>query len=86
MADKFLYELEEHRRILDSSSAELRATFIENGMPEDTEMDFQLVRRAELDVSEDQDTQMWEAEGFSRTLWLSGFAIIETYTRSLIIV
>ena len=86
LADKFLYELEEHRRILDSSSAELRATFIENGMPEDTEMDFQLVRRAELDVSEDQDTQMWEAEGFSRTLWLSGFAIIETYTRSLIIV
>ena len=86
LADKFVYELEEHQRILDSSSAELRATFIENGMPEDAEMDFQLIRRAELDMSQDQSAKMREAEGFSRTLWLSGFAIIETYTRSLIIV
>ena len=86
LADKFVYELEEHQRILDSSSAELRATFIENGMPEDAEMDFQLIRRAELDMSQDQSAKMRGAEGFSRTLWLSGFAIIETYTRSLIIV
>ena len=86
LADKLLHELEEHQRILESSPAELRATFVENGMPEDAEMDFKLVRRAELDVSEDLDAKMCAVEGFSGTLWLGGFAVIETYTRSLIVV
>ena len=85
-ADKLLHDLEQHQRILDSSSAELRATFVEDGMPEDAEMDFKLVRRADLDMSEDQSAKISSAEGFSRTLWLYGFVIIETYTRSLIIV
>ena len=58
LADKFLYELEEHQRVLDSSSVELRAAFIENGMPEDAAMDFRLVRRAELNVSEDHSAKM----------------------------
>ena len=86
LADKLLHDLEQHQGILDSSSAELRVTFVEDGMPEDAEMDFKLVRRAELDMSEDQSAKMSSAEGFSRTLWLHGFVIIETYTRSLIIV
>ena len=85
LADKLLHELEEHQRILDSSSAELRATFVENGMPEDAEIDFKLVRRAGLDLSEDQSAKMCAVEGFSSTLWLGGFAVIETYTRSLIV-
>ena len=86
LADKLLHDLEQHQGILDSSSAELRATFVEDGMSEDAEMDFKLVRRAELDMSEDQSAKMSSAEGFSRTLWLHGFVIIETSTRSLIIV
>ena len=69
--DKLLHELEEHQRILESSPAELRATFVENGMPEDAEMGFKLVRRAELDVSEDLDEKMCAVEGFSGTLWLA---------------
>ena len=86
LADKLLHELEEHQRILDSLSAELRATFVENGMPEDAETNFKLVRRAGLDLSEDQSAKMRAVEGFSSTLWLGGFAVIETYTRSLIVV
>ena len=86
LADKLLHELKQHQRILESSSAELRATFVENGMQEDAEMDFKLVRRAELDISEDQIGEMWTVEGFSRALWLNGFAIIETDTSSLVIV
>ena len=85
LADQLVHELEEHQRILESSPAELRATFVENGLPEDAEMDFKLVPRAELDVSEGLDAKMCAVEGLSGILWLGGFAIIETYTRSLIV-
>ena len=84
LALKLLHELKQHQRILTSSSAELRALFVENGMPEHAEMDFKLVRRAELDIPEDPIRKMCSVESFSRTLWLNGFAVIETYTRSLI--
>ena len=84
LALRLLHELKQHQRILANSSAELRATFVENGMPEHAEMDFKLVRRTELDIPEDQISKMCSVEGFSRTLWLNGFAVIETYTRSLI--
>ena len=84
LALRLLHELKQHQRILASSSAELRATFVENGMPEHAEMDFKLVRRTELDIPEDQISKMCSVEGFSRTLWFNGFAVIETYTRSLI--
>ena len=81
LAFKLLHELEEHQRILESSPAELRETFVDNGMPEYAEMDFKLVRRAELDLSEDLDAKICAVEGLCRDLWLNGFAIIETYTR-----
>ena len=84
LALRLLHELKQHQRILANSSAELRATFVENGMPEHAEMDFKLVRRTELDIPEDQISKMCSVEGFSRTLWLNGFAVIEIYTRSLI--
>ena len=86
LAYKFLHKLKQYQRTLDSSPEELRAILVNNGMPEEAEMDFKVVRRAELDMSEDQSARMCTVEGFTKTLWLNGFAIIETYTRSLIIV
>ena len=86
LADKLLHELKQYQRMIDDSLEDLRALFVEYGMPEDAQIDFKLVRQAELDMSEDQSAKMCSVEGFSRALWLNGFAIIETHTRSAIIV
>ena len=86
LAYKLLHELKQYQRMIDGSLEDLRALFVENGMSEDAQIDFKLVRRAELDMSEDQSAKMCSVEGFSKALWLNGFAIIETHTRSVIIV
>ena len=86
LAGTLLYELEQHQICLDSLTDELRAVFVEQGMPEDAQMDFKLVRREELNMTTDQSAEMCAVEGFSRDLWLIGFAIIETNTRSPIFV
>ena len=60
--------------------------FIEHGMADDAELDFRLIWRAELEVSDDQGAEMCSTEGFSGELWRIGFAIIEMNTRSIVIV
>ena len=82
LAYTLLRELKQHQICLYSLTDELRAVFIEKGMPEDARMDFKLVRRGELNITGYPSA----VESFSRDLWLIGFAIIETNTRSPIIV
>ena len=86
LAYKLLRELEHQQRLLDNSRNELREVFVDHGMADDEEMDFKLVCRAGLNVSDDQHAEMCSVEGFSGDLWRIGFAIIETNTRSAIIV
>ena len=86
LAYKLLRELEHQQRLLDNSRNELREVFVDHGMADDEEMDFKLVCRSGLNVSDDQHAEMCAVEGFSGDLWRIGFAIIETNTRSAIIV
>ena len=86
LADKLLYELEQQQRILDEHAGELRAAFAARGLAEDAQMEFKLVRKADLNVSADQVTELCSVDGLSRDLWNIGFAIIEGNTRSLIAV
>lgn len=67
------------------SRNELPEVFVNHGMPTDLEMDFKLVCRSELNVSDEKCAEMWSVQGFSGDLWQTGFAIIETNTRSLIV-
>ena len=46
-------------------------------------MEFKLVRKGDLNVSANQVTELCSINGFSRDLWLLGFAVIETNTRSI---
>ena len=85
LADKLLHELEHQQRLLDNSRNELREVFLEHGMAEDAEMDFKLVCRTELNVSDDDHAEMCSDQGFSGDLWRIGLAIIETNTRSAVI-
>ena len=68
LADKLLHELKQYQQILDSSLEELRPLFLKNGLAEDAQIDFKLVRRSELDILEEQSAQVSSAEGFGRTL------------------
>ena len=86
LADKLLHELEQQQGLLDGQTDALHAIFIEKGMAKDAQPDFRLIRKRDLNVSEDQVTELRSSEGFSRELWLIGFAIIETNTRSLVVV
>lgn len=86
LASKLLHELEQVQRLFDDSGAELRAVFADRGMEDDAEMNFRLMCRTELTVSDEQHAGMRSVEGFSGDLWSLGFAIIETSTRSAIIV
>ena len=83
LADKLLHELEQQQRLLNSHTDELRAAFVEKGMAEDIQMEFKLVRKGDLNLSADLDTEFCSIDDFSRTLWQLGFAVIETNTRSL---
>ena len=85
LADKLLHELEHQQQLLESSRDESPEVFVNHGMPEDSEMDFKLVCRSELNVSDEKCAEMWSVQGFSGDLWRIGFAIIETNTRSLIV-
>ena len=85
LADKLLHELEHQQQLLDCSRNKLREVFVDHGMPDDAEMDFKLVSRADLNLSDDQYAEMWSVQGFSGDLWRIGFAIVETNTRSAII-
>ena len=86
LADKLLHELEHYQQSFDASRDGLREVFIEHGMADDAELDFRLMWRAELEVSDDQGAEMCSTEGFSGELWRIGFAIIEMNTRSIVIV
>ena len=83
LADKLLHELEQQQRLLNSHTDELRAAFVEKGMAADVQMGFKLVRKGDLNLSADLDTELCSIDDFSRTLWQLGFAVIETNTRSL---
>ena len=83
LAYKLLHDLEQQQRLLHEQADELRAAFVEIGMAEDAEMEFKLVRKGDLNVSANQVTELCSINGFSRDLWLLGFAVIETNTRSI---
>ena len=51
--------LEHQQRLLDNSRNKLREAFVDHGMADDEEMDFKLVCRAGLNVSDDQHAEMW---------------------------
>ena len=85
LAHKLLHALDQCQRTLDSAADELRAVFVDHGMAEDAHMSYKLVRREDLNITEDQNMEISSTEGFSRDLWLNGVAIIETQTRSFII-
>ena len=86
LAYKLLDELERYQKSLDCSREKLHEVFVEHGMVDDAEMDFKLSCKAELNVSDDDDVEMCLTEGFSGDLWRLGFVMIETNTRSAIIV
>ena len=86
LADKLLHELEQQQQLLDSHTDELHTTFVENGMKKDAQMEFRLVHKRDLNVSEDKVTDMCSQDCFSRDLWQIGFAIIENNTRALVVV
>ena len=83
LADKLLHELDQQQQLFDSQPDILRAVFVEKGMAENAQMEFKLVRKGDLNLSAAQVTELCSVDGFSRDLWLLGFAIIETTTRSL---
>ena len=85
LADKLLHELEQQQRLLYEQTDELRTAFVEIGMAEDAQMEFKLVRKGDLSLSTDQVTELCSIDGFSRDVWLIGFAIIETNTRSIVV-
>ena len=85
LADKLLHELEHQQRLLDSQTDELRAAFVGKGMAADAQMEFKLVRKGDLNLAADLVTELCPIDGFSRDLWLLGFAIIETNTRSIVV-
>ena len=85
LADKLLHELEQQQRLFYEQTDELRAAFVEIGMAEDAQMEFKLVRKGDSSLSADQVTELCSIDGFSRDLWLLGFAIIETNTRSIVV-
>lgn len=85
LADKLLRELEHQQQLLENSRNELPAVFVDHGMPEDVDVDFKLVCRSELNVSDEKCAEMWSVRGFSGDLWRIGFAIVETNTGSLVI-
>ena len=86
LGDKLLYELEDYQRMLYSSMDEVRKAFAGRGISDDAEMEFKLVCRAALNVSDEQCLEMCSVEGFIGDLWRVGFAIIETNTRTVTVV
>ena len=85
LGHKLLHELEHQQQLLENSRNELAEVFVDHEMPEGSKMDFKLVCRSELNVSDEKCAEMWSVQGFSGDLWRMGFAIIETNTRSLIV-
>ena len=84
LANKLLYDLEYHERLVDASRDEVRKRLVERGMADDVEMGFKLVCRAELKVTDDLCVEMCSREGFSGQLWRIDFAVIETNTSAVI--
>ena len=84
-AYKLVHELKYHQRLLDDQADTLHTAFVERGMAKEAQAELRLIRNSDLTVSEDQLTALSSSEGLSRDLWHTGFAIIESKTRALVV-